>query len=131
MTATKKHTAYVSFSTKAGSMLALWVDHRPSCDKDQTDPDGWVSGVAGTHYEIERLCELAKAPGAHVVRVHETAAEWWEKIERGRKLAATKARRAALKGAQTLVAIPEEIEREGIEVGTRRTWHKKNVRKSA
>jgi hypothetical protein len=131
MATSSKTRVYVSHSTKAGNMLALWVDHRPSCDKDQTDPDGWVSGVVGTPYEIERLCELSKVPGADVTRVHETAAEWWDRIERGRKTAASKARRAKLAGAQSMFAIDPELEEAGRREGAERVAMKKRVRKAS
>lgn len=125
---TKKVKAYVSFSMKSGSMLALWVDHCPSGNKDQTDPDGWVSGVSGTQYEIERLCELSKVPGANVIRINDDAAEWWEKIEKTRKLATKKAERDRLANAQSLFPIPEEIEREGRDEGLERTRHKREAK---
>ena len=120
-----KRTAYVSHSVDAGNMLAVWIDHRPSCDKDQRDPDGWVTGVTGTDYEAERLAELAKAPGARIVRLHGAAAEWWAKIDRGRRLKASKERNAKQKDAQTLFDIPADIEEHGREVGYRRTLLKK------
>lgn len=108
-----KHTAYVSHSLEAGGMLAVWIDRRPSCDKQQRDPDGWVTGVSGTDYEAERLAELAHAPGARIVKLHGAAAEWWAKIDRDRRRKASRERNAAAKGAQTLIPIDPQVEELG------------------
>lgn len=108
-----KRTAYVSHSLDAGGMLAIWLDERPSCEKGQRDPDGWVTGVAGTKYEAERLAELAKAPGATLVLMHGAAAEWWKKIDTDRRRKAARERNAAAKGAQTLFSIDPEVEELG------------------
>ncbi len=108
-----KRTCYASHSVDAGNMLAVWLDERPSCSKEQKDPDGWCRGVERTDFLAKRLAELAKAPEVEVVWQHGAAAEWWSRSESGRKRAASKARRERLKDVQTLIAIPEDIEQEG------------------
>lgn len=108
-----KHTAYVSHSPDSRGMLAVWIDHRPSCDKNQRDPDGWVTGVSGTEYEERRLVELTKAPAADIVRLHGAPAEWWSRIDGQRKRAASKARNAQMRDAQTLIPIAPEVEQRG------------------
>lgn len=116
-----KRTAYYSHSLDAGSMLAVWIDHRPACSKDQRDPDGWVSGVTGTEYEARRVAELARAPDVELVRLHGAAAEWWSRIHRARRLKASKERNAATKNAQTLIPISAEVEALGREAAYERT----------
>jgi len=106
-------TVYSSHSIDAGRMLAIWVDHRPSEGKDQRDPDGWVTGVSGTDYEIERLAELAKVTNARFVKLHGYAAEWWSKIQTNRRRAASKERNAKARDAQQLFAIPPDVEELG------------------
>lgn len=118
--------AYVSFHN---GMLALWIDHRPSATAEQKDPDGWVSDVdQATDYVVSRLCDLSKCSGADVVRLESYAAEWWEKIERARKAKAAKIRREQTKGAQSLFAIPEHVERDGRNAGFERTRGKREFR---
>jgi len=132
MNTEKQQTAYVSFCGKANGMLALWIDHRPSCNAEQRDPDGWTTDVdQATDYVIERLCEVSRCPRAKVVRLKKHAAEWWENIDRKRKLAAKKEARERLKDAQSLFPIDPEIEREGREVGTRRVWHKQSKKRAS
>lgn len=107
-------TAYASHSHTARQMLAIWLDARPSVTKDQRDPDGWSSQAPETDFAAKRLAELAKAPDVRVVWIAPQAAEWWCRIEHGRRLSVSRAHRDATKGAQPpLFEIPDEMESEG------------------
>lgn len=125
----KRPTAYVSFCGKANGMLALWIDHHPVCNAEQRDPAGWTTGVSeATDYVIERLCDLSKCPDARIVRLTEHAAEWWEHIDATRKRKVKAAERERTKDAQSLFAIPDEIESQGRNEGFIRTRHKREAK---
>lgn len=107
-------TAYASHSKTSRQMLCVWLDERPSISKGQRDPDAWASQTPDTDYAAERLAELAKAPEVRIVWIAPQAAEWWCKIENGRRLKFLKAERERTKDIQPpLLAIPQEIEEEG------------------
>lgn len=89
--------AYASHSTEAGSMLAVWLDHQPSCSKEQRDPDGWANGVARTDFLVKRLAELAKAPNVEIIWQHGAAAEWWSRIDTNRRRSASRAKNISSK----------------------------------
>lgn len=110
-----RRTAYTSHSFDAGGMLAIWLDKRPSCDKEQRDPDGWISGVSGTEFEQRSLAGIVKAPDADIITLDGRAAETWKRLDTARRRKVAKAAREATKGLQTLIPIPPDVEQLGRE----------------
>jgi hypothetical protein len=111
-------TAYASHSKTSRQMLCVWLDDRPRIGKEQRDPDAWTSQAPETDYAAKRLAELAKAPDVAITWIDPAAAEWWCKIEHGRRLKASKAERERTKDVQPpLLMIPPDIEEEGRRIG--------------
>lgn len=108
-----RRVVYASHSVEAANMLAVWLDHRPECSRDQRDPDGWTKGAARTDFLVRRLAELAHAPNVEIVWQHGAAAEWWSRIDTNRRRAASRAKNLATKELQTLFPISEDIEEQG------------------
>ena len=109
-------------------MLAVWLDDPPSCSKEQRDPDAWTTGAARAEHLAERLAELAHAPVTRVVWVSDTAAQWWGRIEEGRRRAKSKERAQRNKDAVLAFDIPKDIEDEGRRVAADRLYGKGRLR---
>lgn len=106
-----KRYAYASLD--AGT-LCVWLDNPPP--SATTAPSGWYGNCAGTDYEVYGLCEIACAPDVTIVRISPDYTKAWLGKERGRKIAATKAAKAALVEQQTLIPIPDDVEKLGRQV---------------
>jgi hypothetical protein len=101
----------VAFASHDGSMLAVWLDSRPTGKPGQAPADGWSLAPRTEHLAM-RLAELAGAERPHVVWIDEIAARIWHAEDNARKRAAKAAKKAAAP-VQSAIPIPQEIEEEG------------------
>ena len=123
--ATEVRRCYVSHSIEARNMLAVWLDDAPNVGKEQRDPDGWTTGAARTDFIAARLAELALAPNVSLRWLDGAAAEWWSRIEQGRRRAEAKRKnQIATDAVIPLIVIPKDIEDEGLRVGYARAHAK-------
>lgn len=112
-------TAYASHD---GSMLAVWLDHRPSGKKGQAPADAW-SLAPRTDHLASRLAELAGAERPRIEWLDGLYARVWHAEDSARKRAARAAKKAAAP-VQSLIPIPPEVEEEG-RSAARRSWSRR------
>ena len=111
---------WVSFAAAARRMLAVWIDRDPFEEGSVRDPEGWVTGADGSEFEAHRLAELAHAPDVKLVWLQSNCAEVWAQRDMKRRSAQRKRVREEAARAQSLIPIPEDVEKLGREAALER-----------